>query len=88
MNEQKYQWHSIMSLQFCGEYMNANMFQGEVQPEKVVGGPVRALKQGSVGPVLSDLQRMQQDERKQHEQAYIYEHGHNDGSAPLGKPSF
>lgn len=51
-------------------------------------GPVAALKQGSVGPVMSDLQRMQRDERKQHEQNYIYEHGHNDGSAPLGKPSF
>ncbi len=53
-------------------------------------GPKRpaALKQGSVGEVKSDLQNMQDNERKQHEQNYIYAHGHNDGSAPLGKGSF
>ncbi len=36
----------------------------------------------------SDMQVMQDQERKQHEQTYIYEHGHNDGSSPLGKGSF
>jgi hypothetical protein len=51
-------------------------------------GRYGALSQGSVGPTMSDLQEMQNNERKQHEQNYIYEHGHNDGSAPLGKPSF
>jgi hypothetical protein len=37
---------------------------------------------------MSDLQTMQEDERKRHEQTYIYEHGHNDGSSALGKGSF
>lgn len=73
--------------------MTASLYQGSGDYMSVVGektktrlaGPVAALKQGSEGPVMSDLQRMQSDERKQHEQNYIYEHGHNDGSAPLGK---
>lgn len=51
-------------------------------------GRIGALKSGSVGPTYSDMQIMQQNERKQHQQAYLYEHGHNDGSAPLGTPSF
>lgn len=51
-------------------------------------GRLAALKQGSVGPTMSDLQFMLENERKQHQQAYNYAHGHNDGSAPLGKPSF
>ena len=76
--------------------MTASMFQGEGQYTSVVGpkkktklgGPVAALKQGSVGPTMSDLQFMQQNERKQHEQAYIYENGHNDGSAPGWRSSF
>jgi len=65
--------------------MTASMFQGEGQNMSAVGkemktrlaGPVHALKQGSEG-TMSDLQFMQQNERKQHEQNYIYEHGHND----------
>jgi hypothetical protein len=84
--------------------MTASMFQGEGNYMSAVGekmkthlpglveanarGRIGALKQGSVGPVLSDLQNMMENERKQHEQAYIYAHGHNDGSAPLGKSSF
>ena len=51
-------------------------------------GPIAALKQGSNGPTMSDLQFMQSNERKQHEDTYRYEHGHNDGSAPLGEASF
>ena len=51
-------------------------------------GPLAALKQGSVGPVMSDMQVMMENERKQHEDSYKYAHGHNDGSAPLGKASF
>lgn len=66
--------------------MTASMFQGEGNQMSAVGremktrlpGPIRALKQGSVGPTMSDLQVMQDNERKQHEQNYIYEHGHND----------
>ena len=58
--------------------------QGNGRLPRAIG----ALKQGSQGPTMSDLQFMQQNEKKQHEQAYIYENGHNDGSAPLGKPSF
>lgn len=67
--------------------MTASMFQGEGGYTQVVGQP-RAMKQGSEGPTMSDLQFMQANERKQHEQAYIYENGHNDGSAPLGEASF
>ena len=66
--------------------MSANLYQGSGQHTSSVGermktrlaGPIAALKQGSGGPVMSDLQVMQADERKQHQQAYIYEHGHND----------
>ena len=76
--------------------MTASMFQGEGGYSSVVGQklkaalpkPVAALKQGSVGKVASDLQNMLQNEKKQHEQAYIYEHGHNDDNIPLGNPSF
>lgn len=77
--------------------MTGNLFVGSGGYTPVVGqkqangripGPVAALKQGSQGQTMSDLQFMQQNERKQHEQAYIYENGHNDGSAPLGTPSF
>lgn len=49
---------------------------------------INALKQGSVGKTMSDLQFMQDNERKQHQEAYNYENGHNDGSAPLGTASF
>lgn len=66
--------------------MTASMFQGEGMNTSVVGrktktklgGPVAALKQGSEGPVMSDLQRMLSDERKQHMDSYRYQHGHND----------
>lgn len=76
--------------------MSASLYQGSGDYTPVVGenintrlgGPIAALKQGSVGPVMSDMQLMQQNERKQHEQNYIYENGHNDGSTPLGTPSF
>lgn len=76
--------------------MSASLYQGSGDYTDVVGNtmraalpkPVAALKMGSNGPTMSDLQFMQQNERKQHEQNYIYEHGHNDGSAPLGTPSF
>ena len=76
--------------------MSASLYQGSGDFMDVVRNKVRgslpkaigALKQGSQGPTMSDLQMMQQNERKQHEQAYLYEHGHNDGSAPLGTPSF
>ncbi len=47
-------------------------------PKGKLGGPVQALKQGSVGPTMSDLQVMLENERKQHEQHYIYQNGHND----------
>jgi hypothetical protein len=77
--------------------MTSSMFQGEGGYTSVVGEnpkgqlphpPIQALKQGSIGPTMSDLQFMQSNERKQHEDTYKYEFGHNDGSAPLGTPSF
>lgn len=65
------------------------MYQGEGQYTPVTGMKrVAALKQGSVGPTMSDLQFMQQNERKQHEDTYIYENGHNDGSAQGYRGSF
>lgn len=71
-------------------YQGAGNYMSEVGEEMKtrLPGPVNALKQGSVGPTMSDLQFMQANERKQHEDTYKYENGHNDGSAPLGKPSF
>ena len=63
------------------------MYQGGIQPTPIAGKktktslphpPIQALKQGSVGKTMSDLQFIQDNERKQHEQAYIYEYGHND----------
>jgi hypothetical protein len=50
--------------------------------------PIQALKQGSVGPVLSDLQAAIRDEKAQHMDAYRYAHGHNDGGGAMGNPSF
>jgi len=73
------------------------MFQGEGGYMSVVGekmktrlaGPVRALKQGSVGPTMSDLQFEMENERKQHEDAYKYANGsHSSDNIPLGKASF
>lgn len=64
------------------------MFQGEGGIQSVVGPKTRARLPGPIDKPMSDMQVMQQNERKQHEQTYIYEHGHNDGSAPLGKGSF
>lgn len=66
--------------------MTASMFQGEGGVQQVVGqnpmgqmqGMPPALKQGSFGPVLSDMQVMMQNEQKQHQQAYDYANGHND----------
>lgn len=76
--------------------MTASLFQGEGGYMSVVGEnptaklpkPIAAMKQGSEGPVRSDLQQMQHDERKQHEDTYRYENGHNDDNTPLGQPSF
>lgn len=63
------------------------MFQGEGGYQSVVGpktkaklpGPaIQPLISGQVDKPKSDLQVMQDDERKRHEQTYIYENGHND----------
>ena len=59
---------------------------GETAKGKLPHPPIQALKQGSVGQVMSDLQRMMHDEQRQHMDRY--QNGHNDGSAPLGEPSF
>lgn len=76
--------------------MTASMYQGSGDYTDVVGEnskgalprPVAALKQGSVGLTMSDLQFMQHNEKKQHQQTYDYEHGHNDGSVPGWESSF
>lgn len=82
---------------FRDAIMTASMFQGEggfqsvVGPEtkaKLPGPAIQPLIQGQSNRPMSDLQTMQEDERKRHEQTYIYEHGHNDGSSALGKGSF
>lgn len=71
------------------------MFQGEGGYQSVVGKmkerpiSVIALKQGSVGPTMSDLQFEMENERKQHETSYKYAHGSHSGeNVPLGKASF
>lgn len=67
--------------------MTASMFQGEGGIQSVVGpktkaklpGPaIQPLLSGQIDKPKSDLQNMQDNERKQHEQVYIYEFGHND----------
>ncbi len=77
--------------------MTASMFQGEGGYMSAVGekmktrlpGPIAALKQGSVGPTMSDMQFEMENERKQHEDAYKYAHGsHASDNVPLGKASF
>jgi len=75
--------------------MTASMFQGEGGYQSVVGQkmktrlPVAALKQGSNGPTMSDLQFEMENERKQHEDSYRYAHGsHASDNVPLGNASF
>ncbi len=66
--------------------MTASLYQGESMYTPAVGqemrgrlpGPIPALKQGSEGPVMSDMQVMMENERKQHEDQYKYANGHND----------
>jgi hypothetical protein len=63
------------------------MFQGEggyqatVGPKtkaKLPGPAIQPITSGQIDKPKSDLQVMQDDERKRHEQTYIYENGHND----------
>ena len=63
------------------------MLDGQGTSQQVVGEktsgqlphpPIQALSQGSVGPTMSDMQFMMNNERKQHEDTYRYEFGHND----------
>ena len=66
------------------------MFTGPGMASQVVdrtpkGRIPQAMKQTST---MSDLQRMMKDEQEQHMQNYVNQYGHNDGSAPLGTPSF
>lgn len=77
--------------------MTASMFQGEAGYQSVVGpetkaklpGPaIQPISSGQFNKPKSDLQTMQDNERRQHEQTYIYENGHNDGSSELGNGSF
>ena len=63
--------------------MTANLYQGSGNYTSVVGENPRghlpqALKQGSEGPTMSDLQFMMANEQKQHQQSYDYQFGHND----------
>jgi hypothetical protein len=77
--------------------MTAAMFTGEGGYQSVVGeklktklpAPIGALKQGSNGPTISDLQFEMENERKQHEDAYKYANGsHANDNVPLGNASF
>jgi hypothetical protein len=78
-----------------GGYMSA---VGEKMKTKLPGpnpklmnaqGRIAMLKQGSVGPTMSDMQFMMENERKQHEDSYRYSHGsHASDNVPLGNPSF
>jgi hypothetical protein len=67
--------------------MDANMFTGPIRGTRAVGvqskgrlpGPaIEPYKQMQPDRPMSDMQTMQQNERRQHEQTYIYENGHND----------
>lgn len=67
--------------------MDANMFTGPIRSTQVVGvkskgklpGPaIEPYRQLQPDRPMSDMQTMQQNERRQHEQTYIYENGHND----------
>jgi hypothetical protein len=51
-------------------------------------GRFAAFEQGSVGPTMSDMQFMMENERKQHEDAYRYANGHQGSTVPLGDASF
>lgn len=62
-------------------------FVGPIQPMEAVGvkakgrlpGPaIQPLVDGQVNKPMSELQHMMADEQRQHEQGYIYAHGHND----------
>jgi hypothetical protein len=61
-----------------GEKMKTHLPRSVAATEANKIGRYSAMKQGSVGPTMSDMQFMADNERKQHEQTYIYEHGHND----------
>lgn len=78
----------IQPMQAVGEKMKTHLPEETAARIRNQSGRFGALKQGSAGPTQSDMQLMQQNEKKQHQQTYLYEHGHNDGSAPLGTPSF
>ena len=71
-----------------GQEMKTHLPQETAARTRNATGRFGALKQGSIGPTLSELEIMQQSERKQHQQNYNYEHGHNDGSAPGWRSSF
>jgi hypothetical protein len=63
--------------------MTANMFQGSQQivgenPQGHLPGSFKALKQGSEGETMSDLQFMLNNEKKQHQQRYNYEFGNTE----------
>lgn len=70
-----------------GEKMKTHLPEPVARVENA-RGRVAALKQGSVGPTMSDMQFMMENERKQHEDSYRYAHGHNDDNVPLGNASF
>ncbi len=57
--------------------MSANLFQGHGGFQKVKKPKLGGTLPEATMP-LSDLQLMLENERKQHEQAYIYANGHND----------
>jgi hypothetical protein len=64
--------------------MTASLFQGGSMPMQVVGEkamghlPQPAIHAQQTSDTMSDLQTMLANEKKQHEQAYIYANGHND----------
>lgn len=67
----------IMSAMLDGQGRNMEVVGQKLKGE-LPHPPIQGLKQGSVGETMSDMQAMQQNERKQHEDNYKYEFGHND----------
>jgi hypothetical protein len=71
-----------------GEKMKARL-PGPVPKLMNEAGRISALQKGSIGPTMSDMQFMMENERKQHEDAYRYAHGsHANDNVPLGNSSF
>lgn len=87
MTASMYQGHG-QSQSVVGEKMHGSLPK-RVSEMANAQGRFGALKEGSVGPTMSDLQFEMENERKQHEDSYRYANGsHASDNVPLGNASF